>query len=49
MLRVGAARAPQDVQATLAELTAWAAPRRWRARAGAHELLVCGGGALNGT
>jgi anhydro-N-acetylmuramic acid kinase len=40
---------PQDVQATLAELTAWAAADAvTRHAAGARELLVCGGGALNG-
>lgn len=45
--RVGAV-APVDVQATLAELTAWSVAeelRRHAPRAG--ELLVCGGGALN--
>lgn len=40
--------APNDVQATLAELTAWACTRDLRAhRADAKELLVCGGGAFN--
>ncbi|HEV7914112.1 MAG TPA: anhydro-N-acetylmuramic acid kinase [Albitalea sp.] len=40
---------PQDVQATLAELTAWAcACAMNRHAAAARELLVCGGGALNG-
>lgn len=39
---------PRDVQATLAELTAWACARDLRAAAGqATELLVCGGGAFN--
>ena len=39
---------PQDVQATLTELTAWAcADAVARHAAGARELLVCGGGALN--
>ena len=43
----GAAR-PQDVQATLAELTATTCARAVREHAaGARELLVCGGGALN--
>jgi anhydro-N-acetylmuramic acid kinase len=40
--------APQDVQATLAELTARACAHDVRAHApGATELLVCGGGAFN--
>lgn len=44
----GAAAEPRDVQATLAELTAWAcADAADRHAAGARELLVCGGGALN--
>ena len=43
----GAAR-PQDVQATLAELTATTCALAVREQAGdAQELLVCGGGALN--
>ena len=42
------AAAPQDVQATLAELTAWACARDLRQHAPAStELLVCGGGAFN--
>ena len=41
--------APQDVQATLAELTAESAARAVReAAADARTLIVCGGGALNG-
>ena len=40
--------APADVQATLTELTALACAADMRAQAGgAHELLVCGGGAFN--
>ncbi len=40
--------APADVQATLAELTAWACARDLLAhRPEARELLVCGGGAFN--
>ncbi len=40
--------APPDVQATLAELTAWACTRDLLAhRPDARELLVCGGGAFN--
>lgn len=39
---------PVDVQATLAELTAWAAAQALRRHApSARELLVCGGGAFN--
>jgi anhydro-N-acetylmuramic acid kinase len=39
---------PQDVQATLTELTAWAAAQATLRHApGAARLLVCGGGALN--
>jgi anhydro-N-acetylmuramic acid kinase len=39
---------PQDVQATLCELTARSAADELRRHLpGAHELLVCGGGALN--
>ncbi|WP_280154255.1 anhydro-N-acetylmuramic acid kinase [Piscinibacter sp. XHJ-5] len=39
---------PRDVQATLAELTAWAcADAVSRHATGAREVLVCGGGALN--
>jgi anhydro-N-acetylmuramic acid kinase len=42
------ALAPADVQATLAELTAWACARDLRLHAPATtELLVCGGGANN--
>lgn len=44
----GLALAPQDVQASLAEFTAWSiadALRRWAA--GVSEVLVCGGGRLN--
>jgi anhydro-N-acetylmuramic acid kinase len=45
----GAATAPQDVQATLLELTAGAAIDALRTHAPAtRELLVCGGGARNG-
>ena len=45
----GAMPAPQDVQATLLELTAIAAIDALRAHAPAtRELLVCGGGARNG-
>ena len=44
-----AAIAPADVQATLAELTAWACARELRRHlADARELLVCGGGAFSG-
>ncbi|MFL6662265.1 MAG: anhydro-N-acetylmuramic acid kinase [Rhizobacter sp.] len=40
--------APQDVQATLAELTAWACAQAVTRHApGARSVLVCGGGALN--
>lgn len=40
---------PADVQATLAELTAWSAAQAIRTfAAGASRVLVCGGGALNG-
>ena len=47
-LRSGAAARPQDVQATLAELTATTCAHAMRQHAGdANELLVCGGGALN--
>ncbi|HJV63959.1 MAG TPA: anhydro-N-acetylmuramic acid kinase [Albitalea sp.] len=43
-----AAIAPADVQATLAELTAWACSAAVRTCAsGARSLLVCGGGAYN--
>jgi anhydro-N-acetylmuramic acid kinase len=46
----GSARDPADVQATLAELTARAAIDALHATAPAtRELLVCGGGAFNGT
>ena len=39
---------PEDVQATLAEVTAWSAAEAVRQHApGANELLVCGGGAHN--
>ena len=41
--------APRDVQCTLAALTAWCCAEAVRKHAGAaSELLVCGGGALNG-
>jgi len=41
--------APVDVQATLAELTAWSVAEALRAhQPGATELVVCGGGAYNG-
>ncbi len=41
--------APVDVQATLAELTAWSVAESLMAhQPGATELLVCGGGAFNG-
>jgi anhydro-N-acetylmuramic acid kinase len=44
----GVRASPQDVQATLAELTAWSCAGAMQRHAGAaHELLVCGGGALN--
>jgi len=47
-LLAGTAAAPQDVQATLAELTVWAAADAVRLHAGdARRILVCGGGALN--
>ena len=47
---VGPTRAAADVQATLVELTARAAIDALRAQAPAtRELLVCGGGAFNGT
>ena len=40
---------PQDVQATLCELSAWACAKDVQAHAtGAKQLAVCGGGALNG-
>jgi anhydro-N-acetylmuramic acid kinase len=43
-----AAAPPRDVQATLAELTAWAcADAVGHHAAGARDVLVCGGGALN--
>jgi anhydro-N-acetylmuramic acid kinase len=43
-----ASASPRDVQATLAELTAWScADAVQRHACGADELLVCGGGALN--
>jgi anhydro-N-acetylmuramic acid kinase len=43
-----AAAPPRDVQATLAELTAWAcADAVGRHAADARDVLVCGGGALN--
>jgi len=49
LARVGGARAPADVQATLLELTARSAIDAIRASApGSRELLVCGGGARNG-
>ncbi len=44
----GSSASPQDVQATLAELTAWACAGAMQRHApDARELLVCGGGALN--
>ncbi len=47
-LAAGPPRAPVDVQATLAELSARAAADALRRHAGATQrLLVCGGGALN--
>lgn len=45
----GQAFAPQDVQATLAEFTAWSiatAIRRWGTQTG--DVIVCGGGTRNG-
>ena len=39
---------PADVQATLTELTAWACAQSLYAYPAASELIVCGGGALNG-
>ena len=49
LARAPATRAPADVQATLLELTARSAIDALRAQAPAtRELLVCGGGALNG-
>lgn len=48
-LRARQAPAPADVQATLAELTAWACAEAVRQESpDANELLVCGGGAFNG-
>lgn len=48
-LRAGPALRPEDVQATLAELTALSCAQALRAHAAtARTLLVCGGGALNG-
>ena len=47
----GSAPSPEDVQGTLAELTAWAAGQALREAAGDQPrgtLLVCGGGAFNG-
>ena len=42
------APAPQDVQATLTQLTAWACAQSvLRFASGAKRLIVCGGGALN--
>ena len=50
LARAGGTRAPADVQATLLELTARSAIDALRSSApGTRELLVCGGGALNGT
>ncbi|HEX6361497.1 MAG TPA: anhydro-N-acetylmuramic acid kinase [Albitalea sp.] len=47
-LREAGSEPAQDVQATLAELTAWAcADAVCRHAADAHDVLVCGGGALN--
>ena len=49
LARAGGTRAPADVQATLLELTARSAIDALRSSApGTRELLVCGGGALNG-
>ena len=49
LARAGGTRAPADVQATLLELTARSASDALRAAApDTRELLVCGGGALNG-
>ena len=49
LARTGGTRAPADVQATLLELTARSASDALRATApDTRELLVCGGGALNG-
>jgi anhydro-N-acetylmuramic acid kinase len=49
LARAGGTRAPADVQATLLELTARSAIDALRTTApGTRELLVCGGGALNG-
>jgi anhydro-N-acetylmuramic acid kinase len=39
---------PRDVQATLTELTAWACAQSLCAYPDSSELIVCGGGALNG-
>jgi anhydro-N-acetylmuramic acid kinase len=50
LARAGGKPAPADVQATLLELTARSAIDALRTTApGTRELLVCGGGALNGT
>jgi anhydro-N-acetylmuramic acid kinase len=50
LARAPALPVPEDVQATLCELTAQAiALDLGRALPGARQLLVCGGGALNGT
>jgi len=49
LARAGGTRAPADVQATLLELTARSAIDALRvSEPGTRELLVCGGGALNG-
>ena len=49
LARAGGTRAPANVQATLLELTARSAIDALRSSApGTRELLVCGGGALNG-
>ncbi len=49
LARAGATSSPADVQATLLELTARSAIEALRASApDTRELLVCGGGALNG-
>ena len=49
LARAGGTRAPADVQATLLELTARSAIDALRSAApDTRELLVCGGGALNG-
>jgi len=48
LLLAGTSAQPQDVQATLAELTAWASAEAVQHYAAdARHLLICGGGALN--